>query len=124
MAKVKASRNKAKDTEGMKIELSIRDRLVLIDSVLPKEGDIVSLTIARDIGRKVELTQAEMGKYKVKTIPSKDGKSSLTWDEKGQKKKIALTNAEIDFLKERVNVLDKQKKVTSDMLSLCLIVRG
>ena len=116
---MKVSENKAKDVESLKMELGIKDRLVMINFLLPIEGNIVSLTIARDIHQKVKITQAEMKKHKIVSI----GDGNLKWDEKGQTEKITFTNAEVDLLKEQISILDKQKKITSEILSMCLMLR-
>jgi len=120
MAKPKSSENKAKDVEGVKMELNIKNRLLLTTSLLPREGNIINLTLARDIRQKVELTQAEIKKYGVK--PNESG--GLKWDEKGWMKKVQFTNAEIELLKTQVNNLDKQQKINSELLDLCLKIRG
>ncbi|MHC4122000.1 MAG: hypothetical protein ACYSSI_00370 [Planctomycetota bacterium] len=124
---VKASKNKAEDVESIKKALSIKDRLMLL-GLLPKEGNILAITLAKDIRDKVVLTQAEMTKYKVEEKISTDGTgrniSNLVWDEKGQTKKIEFTNAEWQLLKEQVEKLDNKKRVTPDLLSLCLMIKG
>lgn len=117
--KPKASKNKANDVEGVKMKLGIMDRLAMTSDLLPKEGDIVSLTIARDIRQKVGFQQAEMEKIGMKT---REG-GGLEWKEEGKKKEFSFTNAEKELLKTQVSSLDKQKKITKDLLPMCLMIR-
>lgn len=122
--KPKASENKAKDVEGVKMKLDIKDRLMIANALLPKEGNIITLTLARDIQKKVEFPQAEIKKIGMKTeIDPETKKAGLVWDEKGKKNEFKFTNAECEFLKTQVKDLDNRKKITPGMLSLCLMIR-
>lgn len=120
--KVKASQNKAKDVESTKKELSIHDRLMIL-GLLPREGDFVTLKLARDIREKVELSQAEMKKHDVKPRSAEDG-GGLQWIEPKKKTKIDFSSAEMELLKAKVSELDKTKKIRSEILSLCEMIRG
>ena len=118
MAKPKASKNKANDVESVKMELNIKERLQLTNGLLPSQGDIITLTIARDIREKTQFSQAEIKKEKLETKDSR-----FTWDEKGQKKKITFSSAEIELLKTQIIMLEKKKEIKADMLLLCLKIR-
>ena len=120
---IKASENKAKDTESVKLSLSVKDRLAF-GSLFLQQGDIISQILARDMSIKVQPTQAEIKKIDLKTIKSKVGEISYSWNPKAKAVNIIFTNAEIEFLREQVGRLDKEKKVTVDMLELCLKIRG
>lgn len=117
--KVQASRNKAKDVKGPKMELSVKDRLLLTGHLLPKQGNIIDITVAADIRQKVELTQADFKKYDVKS----DGSGGLTWKEPKQGKSVVFSDAEMELMKVQVVELDKAKKITPELLQLCLMVR-
>ncbi len=117
--KPKATQNKAEDVEGVKMELSIKDRLTMMNSLMPKEGDIISLTISRDVRAKLELSQAEIKRI---GLESTEG-GGLKWKEDSTKKKVKFTNAEMEILRTQVNDLDKRKKITSELLSVCLMIR-
>ena len=117
--KVKSSANKAKDVESRKIKLSVMERL-MFSSILPNEGDIISLTISRDIMGKIRFDQPEMKKIELK----KNGKGGFTWDiKKGKERVFSFTTAEIEIMKTEIDKLDKQKKITPDTLTLCLKIR-
>lgn len=119
--KPKASKNKAKvvETCGVKVKLSVKDRM-LMRNLMPTEGDIVTLTISRDIQAKVRLTQAELKKAGVKENKDAGG---LKWD-KDFEKTVIFSHAEHEFLKAEVSKLDSKKKVTPEILDLCVKIRG
>lgn len=118
--KPKASKNKAQDTDtkSVKLEITVKDRLVHGD-LLPQQGDILTLTLAKDIGEKLRLTQADM---KTAGFERSPGQKGFTW-KKEITRKVVFTNAEIEFLRAQVDRLDKEKKITTDILSLCLKIR-
>jgi len=122
MAKPKAVKNKAKNVEGTKMSLGILDRIMITSHLLPKEGNIIDLTIAKDISKKVVLTQDEITKYEVKGRD--DG--GLTWGKKGTayKKKIQFSNAEHELMKKQVELLDRQNGITSESLDVCVLIKG
>ena len=109
---------KKKEESGTKKKLSIKDRLVIVE-LLPVQGNIIDLTISKDIRQKAELGQMESTKIDLKI----EG-TSFVWDEKKAKDKtIEFTNAELELLKSQINELDKQKTIKPNMLSLCLKIR-
>lgn len=114
----KSSQNKAKDVEGVKKELSIMDRVGMA-SLLPTEGNMLTQITARDIRKKVELTQEDIKKHNVKSRPG----GGLSWDDNGKKKIIRFTNPEYELLRSQIDKLDAQQKITSDMLSACLVIK-
>lgn len=119
MAKPKASQNKAKDVESVKRMLGIKDRFA-INLLLPKEDNIINLMLVRDIATKVQFTQAEFKKYGIES----QGDGNYKWPDDTHKKSISFTAAEIELLKRQIDLMDKQKKITPDLLSLCLELRG
>ncbi len=122
MSKPKAKQNKAEQTETRKMKLNIGDRLRVVNHLIPQEGDIVTLTIAKDISSKAILSQEEIKKGEVEGAVT-DGKSQLKWG-KDFTKTIEFTNAELELLRTQVALLDKQKKVTSELLDICIRIRN
>ena len=116
--KPKASENKAKDVEGVKMKLGIKDRFDVINHLSPKQGNIIDLTITKDISNKISFDQAELKKLGIKA--RKEG--GYEWL-KESAKIVNCTNAEIEFLRTRVTELDNQKMIPADMLELCLMIR-
>ena len=109
---------KKKEESGTKKKLSIKDRLVIVE-LLPVQGNIIDLTISKDIRQK-----AEVGQMEATRIGLKIEGTSFIWDDKKEKDKtIEFTNAELELLKSQINELDKQKTIKSNMLSLCLKIR-
>ena len=110
--------SKKKEDVGTKKKLSIKDRLIITE-LLPNQGNIIDLTIAKDITQKTEIGQIEATRIGLKTKGS-----ALIWDDKKEKDKtIEFTNAELELLKSQINELDKQKTIKPNMLSLCLKIR-
>ncbi len=117
--KVKASQNKAKNTETHLIQLSltIKERLDFAE-ILPERSDIVTQVLSRDIREKISFTQAEAKKFGMKPTP----KGGLSWD-KGRETNIAFTVPEITLMRAQVEKLDKERNVSTAILSLCLKIR-
>lgn len=118
--KIKSTENKAGDveTKPVKLSLSVKDRLAFRE-LFPQQGNILSQVLVRDIAEKVQLTQAE-----IKKIDLKATGNAFSWNPKAKAVSIVFTNAEMTFLREQVDRLDKEKKVTVDMLELCLKIKG
>ena len=116
--KVKASKNTAKAVESIKMEMVINDRLA-VQALCPREGNIITLTLARDIKQKTELTQADFKKHNIKPAPN----GGLTWTVEKKGITVTFTSAEIALLKAEVDKLDKTSKITPDILSFCLAIK-
>ena len=118
MAKEKATRNKAKDVVGIEKTFKVIDRIGLL-GLLPKEANIINMTLAKDIREKVDFTQDEMKKFDMKSRP--DGK--LAWKIQKKGVKIKFTGAELELLRSQVDLFDKQNKITAEMLPVCFTIR-
>ncbi len=119
--KLKSTKNKAKDVEGVKKELSIHDRVMIL-GLLPREGDFVTLKLARDVREKVDFSQAEMKKVNMKSRSQEEG-GGLGWNEPKKKTKIGFSSAEMELMKAKVSELDKTKKITTEILPVCEMIR-
>ena len=96
----------------MKIELSILDRLTLI-YILPTTGSIQELVDVMDIIRLVRFTEEEK-----KAINYKEDNGKVTWNE--TKKEVELTFEQLKVIKDTINSLDKEGKITLNILDTCL----
>lgn len=106
-------------TEGTKIALTVRERL-LMNQFYPKEANLTDQTIVRDISRKIEITQEEQKKIELKAI-----QNGFTWNQKKEKvAQVEFTDTEINLLKDQVARLDSEKKVTQALLELCLKIKN
>lgn len=103
---------------GVKMKMGVKDRLI-VPQIFPKEANLISQRIMRDIAQKTELSQEEMDAVGMK--PAEEG--GVRWDddleEKAGKKTIKFTDAEIGFLKDQVKKLDETQKVTRDTFLFC-----
>jgi len=103
---------------GVRMKLGVKDRL-MIAQLLPKEGNLITQRLIRDIGQKTELSQDEM--KQVGMGPAEGG--GIKWDEKKEKefgqKNIKFTELEMGFLKDQVKKLDEKQKITRDTFLIC-----
>lgn len=102
--------------------LNIKDRL-MINQLLPEQGSLIQQKLARDIIEKVKIGQKEMKKVGLKTTVDNKGRSSMTWNEKAKSKSIELSEMEYDLLKDQIDRLDKDNKITQDILPMCVKIK-
>ena len=101
------------------IALTVKDRL-LITQLYPKESNLVEQTIVRDISRKIEISQKEQEEIGLKAV-----QQGFTWDQEKEKvEQVELSDIELSLLKDRVNALDSEKKITQQILELCLKIKN
>lgn len=106
----------AKKENGIK--LSIKDRLTM-NLLLPKEGNIICMTVAKDVTDKVKLSQVE-----IKNVDLKVVEDNFKWNAKKDKGKVVLfTTAELEILRLQITKLDEQNKITLEILPLCEKIR-
>ena len=100
------------------MNLSVKDRILLI-AFLPKEGDLLTQILVKDVRNKTELTQKELLDCDFKVVDS-----GYVWDDKKAKNKVVdFTGKELELLKSGVERLDKENKITQDILELCLKIK-
>jgi len=63
----------------MKVKLDIADRLNLL-SILPAQGDILTIRKVDELRTKMVFTDKEIDKYKIKVVESGDGRVGYSWD--------------------------------------------
>ena len=117
----KASKNKAKDVESVKLELFLTDRIA-IGGIIPHQGGFIEMTLAKDIDTKTKLVQEDFAKNNIRNMPN--DKPGLMWDQEKKGKTITFSSAEIELLKNRITELDGQKKITLEMLEVCNLIRN
>lgn len=100
------------------MKLYVKDRL-LFQQLYPKESDLSTQILVRDIRNKVDIKQEDIEKYGVRS----EGRAFQWNSEKDKGEEIEFSNAEIQLLKEQVRLLDQQKKVTPEILDLCLKIK-
>ncbi len=107
------------------LKLGIKDRLT-IPVLFPEKSNYVNQILAEDIGKKIRIGQEEMATINFRTTePDKDGRSHYTWEGgKEIDKEIALSQAEIDFLKKRIDILDRDEEISPDILPLVKAIKA
>jgi len=102
------------------MRLDTKDRIVF-SALFAQQDDLINQTLAKDISKKIEITQEEMKKLDLKRVENQ----GLIWNpEIDISKDVEFSKAEITYLKGRVDILDKQKQITQDVLELCLKIRN
>lgn len=98
------------------MKLSIPER-IMFNRLFPRESSMIEMSLVKDIGEKVKLSQDEIEK-----IGLKQENSILVWSgekAKDMDKEIDFSNSELSFLKSQIDRLDREKKVTVELLGLC-----
>ena len=100
------------------MKLSTKDRLIM-SGLYPRESNIIDQVLIKDIKIKVDLTQSEFKAIDFKIVGDK-----YTWNnKKGKDKEIDFTAAELNLLRTQIDKMDKEKKITQEILSLCLRIK-
>lgn len=99
-----------------KKELNVGERIVAL-SVLPKEGNFVTLRLVRNLGEKLGLSADEHEKYEIK-INTETGIAS--WNKKGIEELVGLEfkNKEVEIIRTALEELDKEQKLKNEHFSL------
>jgi hypothetical protein len=100
------------------MKLSIKHR-ISTSSLLPQTGGILEQMTSRDILKKVEILAEE-----AKEVNLRPEGEMIIWDQdKDSGKEVEFSPTEIIFLKDQVEKLDKEKKITPDILDICLLIK-
>jgi len=101
------------------MKLSIKERLVL-PTLFPQRSNMVTLMTMRDIKEKIDVSADER-----KEIGLEVKQGRLHWDkDKAKEVDVDFNTLEINFLKDQVDRIDKEKNVTEDLLDLCLKIKN
>jgi accessory colonization factor AcfC len=102
----------------MKVNLTIKDRLVF-RALFPEKGNLIEQSTIRDIANKIDISSDER-----KEVELKQEGPSLKWNqEKDNGKDFLFSQTEVNFLKDQIEKLDKDKQITSELLDLCLKIK-
>ena len=95
--------------------LSLGERLSL-GSVLPKEGDIITVRVLLKLREEVFLTSEEIEKYEVKASPE----GSVIWNSEGAKfnRQYVWDSVKVGIVKKALEDLNAQHKLRLDLLPL------
>ena len=99
--------------KGWQMLLTVRERLIL-QSVLPQEGDFLTLKILRNLQEDLSFTEEEIATYK---FVQSDGK--VTWDNKvEQSKEVEVGKKANDIIILALSKLNEQKKLRMEHFDL------
>lgn len=98
----------------MKKKLTVIDRLTLVNGFFKDRNDLLSMALILELEQKVKVSSKELAKVDF------DQKTETLNLEKNDKflKEIDFTTTEIDFIKDRIEVLDKSKEINRQILNL------
>lgn len=103
------------------MKLTVPERLDM-GELFPPKADILTQTIIRDITEKTNLSQKEMKKINLR--PAGNGQAGMIYDAKAvTPKAVTFSLPELELLKSRVDIMDKEKKVGRNILELCIKIR-
>ena len=95
------------------MEMGVMDRLILLNT-LPKQGDIVTVRVVRELREKLELAADEIAALGLKPGDPINSKTL----EAAEKKELEFGKVEQGIIKNALGNLDKEKKLTEEHISL------
>jgi hypothetical protein len=96
------------------MELKVLDRLMIL-SVLPKEGNIVTLRLRQDLIKKVGLSAAEMDEYEV----AQSAEGGVKWNPtKAKVVNLDFSDSEKAVIRDALKQKDADKLLTDSHLSV------
>ncbi len=98
----------------MKMKLDVKE-ILGFGALLPPKGNLIEIGLVQDMSKKVSLSQEE--KEKIGLVAK--GPGQLSWKDEKFTKDIDFSDTEIDFLKQQITRLDKEKNITLDLIGLC-----
>lgn len=102
----------------MKLKLSILERLSF-QKLYPQQSNLINQILIKDLIDKLKINQEEMEKINMKS----EG-SHVQWDNAhAQDKEINFTDAEINLLKSQIDKLDREQKISQDIVNLCIKIK-
>lgn len=99
------------------MRLNVFERITLL-GLLPSEGNFVTLKVVRDSQNVLALTEKELKDFDVTEVRDGD-KTRYTWNEAGNEGVgIELGEKACDLIKDALEKLDKEKKLTKNHFNL------
>ena len=96
------------------MKLKIHDRLLVLN-ILPKEGNLVTVRLLKDILGKIGLAGDEIKDWKVQSRPN----NQVIWDNTKQtEKEIEVSDSERELIFAKLEELNKASKLTLEQLNL------
>ena len=98
------------------MKLDIGERFKLVE-ILPKEGDRLTAKVVRGMLDRLNVNSDEITKYNIRAIDSGNGRQQILWDS-NEGIEFSFNAVELDILKKKVDELEKEKKISIDMVAL------
>lgn len=97
------------------MNLNTFERMTLLN-ILPREGNITTLKIVRELNERISFTAEEHGRLKLTF--SEDG-ASVRWDRsQDQELEFTFNGVEMKMIVSKLEELNKAEKLTAEHLSL------
>lgn len=94
--------------------LTIKERFILLH-VLPKEGNLTTLRIVRELRESLSFSEKEHADYKIKFHEN----GMVTWDETCDfKKDIPIGNVAMSVISDQLKKMDREKTLMEDHLDI------
>ena len=100
------------------MKLNVKERL-LLQGILPKENNFVTLKIVRKLQEALSFNEDEIKTYAFETYKSETEKDMIKWNQEiEQEKEIEIGEKATDIIADALKELDKNKKLTNDHFDL------
>ena len=94
----------------------IKERLILLQ-ILPTQGSLSEMVEIMDLAKQLKLNDEEKNSVSF----NEDSKGNINWDiDKDPNIDITISSDMIKILKETINKLDKDKKITPQLVDLAI----
>lgn len=100
------------------VELSFGDRLAFLSNLLPQEGNILTMSIVKELTKKVRISQEEFELVEAKEVSN----NRVEWNpNKAAALKplhLALTKPELKIIQDKIKQLNDDNKITMEIVDL------
>ena len=97
----------------LKVKLNVGDRMMTL-SILPKEGNIITIRLIRELISKLGLRDTELEQFEVKQTPE-----GLMFNEKGREQiEFEMSEVETELIRGSLKELDSKNKLIPDMIPI------
>ena len=107
--------------ENKTLVMTVKDRL-LISEFFPERGNLITKVIEKDISEKLVINQEEAKEIGLTARP---GGGGVTWNQDNAKdKEFSFTEAEISYLKDQVDRIDKAGQFNADTAAVAQKIKS
>lgn len=101
------------------MNFTIGERIALL-SILPAEGNIVTLRVIKELRTELGFTEDEIKKCRISNHMQPDGKAYVTWDSDFSKtvKDVTIGDVAKGIIVESLKILEEQKKLRLELFDL------